>query len=290
MPAALEAFSQSIADLVATASLGVVGLTSHRTQSSGFFWRPDLIVTSDEVLAEEGEIHAALPGGAIRPAKLIGRDPTTDIALLRVEGENATPIPFADAPIRPGALAFVVGADAQGARAATGAIASVGPAWQSLRGGKIDARIELDLRLSRPAQGGVALDASGRALGMATFGPRRRVLVIPAATIERVASALARGERVGRGYLGLALQPVRLEGLDGIGAFVSAIAGDGPAEKAGARPGDVIVAWNGAPLRGVNSLLRALGPDSVGENVTLGVRRGGEKLDLALTIAERPSP
>ena len=142
--------------------------------------------------------------------------------------------------------------------------------------------------MRRAAQGGVALDASGRAIGMATFGPRRRVLVIPTATIERVASVLASEGRVPRGFLGLGLQPVRLEDVEGVSAIITGIVKDGPGEKAGARQGDVIVAWNGAPLRGVHSLLRALGPDSVGENVTLGLRRGGEKLDLALIIGERP--
>ncbi len=107
---------------------------------------------------------------------------------------------------------------------------------------------------------------------MAVFGPRRRVLVIPAATIE----------------LGLGLQPVRVEGLDGFGAIITAVAKQGPAAVAGARQGDVVVAWNGKPLQSFRSLLPSLGPDSVGEIVTLGLRRGGEPLDLPVTIGERP--
>jgi S1-C subfamily serine protease len=286
----LEAFSQSLADLVAAASERVVRLSSHRAQSSGFFWRPDTIVTSDEALAEEGEVSVVLPGGEVRPAKVLGRDATTDIALLRVEGTKVPPVAFSEAPVRAGALALVVGAAAEGPRAAIGSVAAAGPSWLSMRGGKIDARIELELRLRRVAQGGVALDASGRAIGMATFGPRRRVLVIPAATIERAAGVLASQGRVPRGFLGLGLQPVRLEGVEGVGAFITGVVKDGPGEQAGARQGDVVVAWNGAPLRGVHSLLRALGPDSVGAKVTLGLRRAGEPLDLALTIGERPSP
>ena len=284
----LEAFSNSLADLVAAASEGVVRLSSERAQSSGFFWRPDTIVTSDEALAEEGDVSVVLPGGEVRPATVLGRDSTTDIALLRVEGAKISPVVFSETPIRAGALALVVGAAAEGALAAVGSVAAVGPSWLSMRGGKIDSRIELDLRLRRAAQGGVALDASGRAIGMATFGPRRRVLVIPAATIARVASVLASEGRVPRGFLGLGLQPVRLDGMDGVGAIITGIVKDGPGEKAGARQGDVIVAWNGAPLHGVYSLLRTLGPESVGQNVTLGLRRGGEPLDLALTISERP--
>ncbi len=284
----LEAFSQSLADLVAAASERVVRLSSHRAQSSGFFWRPDTIVTSDEALAEEGDVSVVLPGGEVRPAEVLGRDATTDIALLRVEGAKIPPVVFTETPIRVGVLALVVGATMEGPLAAIGSVAAAGPSWLSMRGGKIDARIELDLRLRRAAQGGVALDGSGRAIGMATFGPRRRVLVIPTATIERVASVLASEGRVPRGFLGLGLQPVRLENVEGVSAIITGIVKDGPGEKAGARQGDVIVAWNGAPLRGVHALLRALGPDSVGENVTLGLRRGGEKLDLALIIGERP--
>lgn len=286
--ASLQDFSHKLADLVDAASASVVGLTSHRAQSSGFFWRPDMIVTSDQALAEEGEVSVVLPGGEVRPAAVLGRDSTTDIALLRVEGATNPPAVFTEAPVRAGALTLVVGAGVQGPLAAIGAVAVAGPSWLSMRGGKIDARIELDLRLRRAAQGGAALDASGRAIGMATFGPRRRVLVIPAATIERAAGVLASQGRVPRGFLGLGLQPVRFEGVEGVGAFITGVVKDGPGEKAGARQGDVIVTWNGAPLRGVHALLRTLGPDSVGERVTLGLRRAGEPLDLALTIGERP--
>ncbi len=191
--------------------------------------------------------------------------------------------------MRAGALALVVGASQEAAvTCAFGAVASSGPAWRSLRGGRIDARIELDLRLRRPAQGGLAIDASGRAFGMAVAGPRRRVLVIPSATIERVAETLLSHGKVARGFLGLGLQPVRVEGLDSFGAIVTGVAKDGPAAEAGARQGDVIVAWNGEPLRGFRSLLPALGPDSVGQIVRLGLRRGGEPLELPVTVGERP--
>ena len=157
-----------------------------------------------------------------------------------------------------------------------------------MRGGKIDARIELDLRLRRAAQGGVVIDAGGGAFGMATFGPRRRVLVIPAATIERVATTLLSRGRIARGFLGLGLQPVRVEGFDGFGAMVTGVAKGGPAAVAGARQGDVILAWNGKPLQNFRSLVPSLGPDSIGQIVTFDLRRGGEPLELQVTIGERP--
>ena len=165
---------------------------------------------------------------------------------------------------------------------------AAGP-WRSLRGGEIDARIELDLRLRRSAEGGVALDASGAAFGMAVFGPRRRVLVIPGATIERVAAKLASHGRIPRGYLGLGLHPVALTGGDGTGAMVMSVDPKGPGAAAGVHQGDVIVALDGEPIRHVQSLLRALGPDRVGQTVTLDLRRAGETKQLSLTIGERPA-
>ena len=119
----------------------------------------------------------------------------------------------------------------------------------------------------------------------AVLGPRR-VLVIPAATIERVAGRLETHGRIARGYLGVGLQAVKLD--DGAGAMVMSVDKSGPAAAAGIRQGDVIVGWNDEKLSGVRPLLRSLGPDSVGRVVELLVRRGGEPTRLTLTIGERP--
>jgi S1-C subfamily serine protease len=287
--ASLEALSSSLSDVVAATTPCVVAVHSRHSLSSGFAWRPDLVVTADEALAEEGEmVVAPLAGGDNRPATVVGRDPTTDIALLRVDGAALAPATLAERPIRAGALALVVGAGADAALSALGSVAYAGPSWHSMRGGAIDARIELDLRLRRQAEGGLAVDATGRAFGMAVFGPRRRTLVIPAATIERVATRLQSHGRIPRGYLGLGLQPVRIEGDGAIGAMIVSVAKDGPGAAAGIRQGDVIVTWGGQPVPRIGTLLRELGPDSVGRNVSLGLRRGGNALELTLTIGERP--
>ena len=153
--------------------------------------------------------------------------------------------------------------------ASFGVVSRAGGPWRSLRGGEIDARIELDLRLRRSAEGGIALETSGAAYGMAVFGPRRRVLVIPAATIERVADKLASHGRIPRGYLGLGLHQVRLTGADGMGAMVMSVDPNGPGAAAGVHQGDVIVTFNGEPIRRVQSLLRALGPDLWGRRSRL---------------------
>jgi S1-C subfamily serine protease len=154
-----------------------------------------------------------------------------------------------------------------------------------MRGGEIDARIELDVRLRHSHEGGLALDALGNVFGMAVLGPRR-VLVIPAATIERVAARLETHGRIARGYLGVGLQPVELD--DGIGAMVMSVDKSGPSAAAGVRQGDVIVGWNNQKLSNVRSLLRTLGPESVGTVAEIAARRGGEPVNFKVTIGERP--
>jgi S1-C subfamily serine protease len=280
--------SAALAGLVAKAAPSIVSVRSHRSQSSGFAWRPGLVVTADEALSEEGEFAVTVSGGDSLLAQLVGRDPTTDVALLRIDRSDLPPLPLTATSPAVGALAVAVGSDDGAPIAALGVVSREGGPWRSLRGGEIDARIELDLRLRRRAEGGVALDASGSAFGMAVFGPRRRVLVIPAATIERVAAKLASDGRIPRGYLGLGLHPVALTG-GGAGAMVMSVDPKGPGATAGVHQGDVIVALNGEPIRHVHSLLRALGPDRVGQTVTLDLRRAGETRQLSLTIGERPA-
>ena len=284
----LTALSASLAGVVSAAAPSIVSVHSHRSLSSGFAWKPGLIVTADEALADEGEVAVTLPGSKRVGAAIVGRDPTTDIALLRVESASLAPIPLDGAPPVTGALALTVGARDGEAVAAFGIVAASGTAWRSMRGGEIDARLELDVALRRAAEGGLALDAAGRAFGMTVFGPRRRVLVIPSATIARVAAQLETHGKVARGYLGLGLRPVRIEGDGGVGAMVVNVDANGPGAKSGIHQGDVIQAWDGKAITGVNALVRALGPASVGKTVAVSLRRGGEIRAVDLVIGERP--
>ena len=285
----LQDLSTALATLVASTAPSVTAVQSHRSRSSGFVWRPGLIVTADEALSEDGEFAVTLSGGDTVPAQLVGRDPTTDVALLRVDRSDLRPVLLEAAPVPVGALAIAMGAEDGTPTAALGVVSrSAGP-WRSLRGGEIDARIELDLRLRRSAEGGLAFEAAGRAIGMTVFGPRRkRVLVIPSATIVRVAAKLESHGRIPRGYLGLGLRLVALEG-GGSGAMVMNVDPRGPGATAGVYQGDIVINWNGEPIRHVQSVLRALGPDSIGQTVTMGLRRAGETKQVSLTIAERPA-
>jgi S1-C subfamily serine protease len=281
----LAAVSSSFADIVARTAPAIVSVHSHRSRASGFVWKPGLVITADEALAEEGEVTIRLADGTEHAATIAGRDHTTDIALLRIEAKNIAPVALAQIVPPLGSLAVVVAAEGGVPTASLGMISLAGERWRSLRGGDIDARIELDVRLRHSHEGALALDASGQAFGMAVRGPRR-VLTIPAATIERVAARLETHGRIARGYLGVGLQPVRLD--DGVGAMVMSVDKQGPAANAGVRQGDVIVGINNEKIAGVRALIRSLGPDSVGSTIDLAMQRAGAPVNVKLVVGERP--
>jgi len=283
-PTPLSSLSSALADVAARTAPSIVSVHAHRSRSTGFVWKPGLIVTADEALADEGDVQINLPDGSTVAATIAGRDHTTDIALLRTDA-NIAPVKLTATVPSLGSLSVVIATDRDAPSAALGMVSASGKGWRSLRGGDIDARIELDVRLRFSQQGGLALDASGDAFGMAVLGPRR-VLVIPTATIERVAEQLEARGRIARGYLGLGLQPVRLD--DGVGAMVMNVDKAGPSAAAGIRQGDVIVAVNDQKLSGVRALSRTLGPASVGAIVDVAVRRGGEPVSFKVMVGERP--
>ncbi|HXE24102.1 MAG TPA: S1C family serine protease, partial [Roseiarcus sp.] len=173
----LTSLSTELAGLVAGVAPSLVSIQSARARSTGFSWRPGLIVAAENALPDDGEISIVAHGGASSPARLAGRDSSTDVALLRIERTDLKKAPPAAGAPAAGAIALVAGAREGLASAALGVVSFVGPEWRSLRGGVIDARIELDAALARSSEGGLALDASGKSLGMAVFGPRRRTLI-----------------------------------------------------------------------------------------------------------------
>jgi S1-C subfamily serine protease len=283
----IESISAALEGMVAGLAASVVSVTSDRMQASGFVWRSGRIVTSDEGLAEEGEVRLTLAGGETVAAQVVGRDPSTAVALLKVDRSDLRPVAMAATIPSAGALVVAVGAEVGAPTAALGLVSLSRGLWQSMRGGEIDARIELDARLRRAAEGGLALNAAGQPFGMTVFGPRRRVLVIPAVTLGRVATRLETHGRIARGYLGLGLQPVTVEG-GGSGVIVMSVDPKGPGAAAEIHQGDVLVTWDGKPIGGLQPLLRSLGPDSVGKLLVLELRRGGQMRQTKLQIGERP--
>ncbi|MGE0314122.1 MAG: S1C family serine protease [Lautropia sp.] len=294
----------------------VVSVHGAGQRCSGLRWREGFVVTADEALPDAREIAISAAVGPVEAivASIAGRDAGTDVALLRVgdvagmgaaaglgdaagagdappdEG-GAAQAPTAAASEAPalGATVLVLGASADGPVVVDGIVSHVGAAWHSIRGGLVDQRIELGLRLPPVAEGGPVFDARGTWIGMAVFGPRRRVLVIPALTIERIAGRLATDGRIPRGYLGMGLRPVHLDG-GGHGLLVANVDPQGPAARSGIHQGDLITRFAGDTPRAPRALIAMLGPDSVGTTVAIGLRRGGADSELALTIGERPAP
>jgi S1-C subfamily serine protease len=285
----LQGVSQAIQSLADRAAGNVVSISSRKHAVSGFLWKQGLVVTADEALQDGHDITVTLPDGTASKAAVAGRDPSTDIALLRLEAPVSPATVFTSKSAQFGSLALVVGRDRNDAIAALGLVAKAGGRWQSMRGGEIDQRIELDVLLRRAQEGGLALASDGSLLGMAVLGPRRRTLVIPAQTIERVAAVLEKTGRIARGYLGLGLQPVDVNGAQGKGAMVLNVDPKGPGSSAGLLQGDVIVGWNAADLPPLRDVLRKLGPQSVGQDVALRIQRAGEARDITLKIGERPA-
>jgi len=291
---ALASLSDALAARVAAGAPAVVSLRSagHRPRSA-VLWRDGVAVASEQALREAERYAAVLPGGHEVAATLAGRDKGSNVAALRLEAPASLP---ATAPEpKPGSLVLALGADeGGGATARLGVVHRTGPAWTSMAGGRIDALLMLDIRLDAREEGGPVLDAAGRLLGMSTFGPRRRVMVIPAATIARVLPSLLEHGRMPRGWLGVGVQPVALpEALHApagaaAGLMLVSLAEGGPAMQAGLLPGDILLTLDGAALAHPRTLAERLGPERVGGEGTLRLLRGGEVKEVSVRIAARP--
>src|SRR5262245_13940820 len=159
----LAEFSEATSAIVARLAPSIVSVRGQRARSSGFVWRSGLIVTADEALADTGEISVVLPGGRSLPAQVAGRDPTTDLALLRVDDHTLKPVSLTEGTPPVGAIALAIGASDGAATAALGVVSLSGGRWQSMRGGEIANRIEIDARLRSDSEGGLAATADGQA-------------------------------------------------------------------------------------------------------------------------------
>lgn len=293
-PNVLGALSDVLVARFAAARDSVAAIRlSERSHLGAIVWRPDVLVTSEQSLPERDALDAVLPDGSSIAGKLTGRDPCTNVAVIRLE--RALPAPTLSGSLpQVGTLVIAAGSDGGGRPSARlGMVNAVGPEWHSMRGGRIEARIQLDIRLAGSEEGGPAFDAAGGWLGMTTFGPRGQILVIPAATVERIAPALLATGRLPRGWLGVALRPVAIpdelrEAGGEAGLMVMSLSPEGPAAKAGVVAGDIILSVDGTSARRLRNVLARLGGDSVGKSVSLRVIRGGAVIAIEATITERP--
>jgi S1-C subfamily serine protease len=282
---ALAALSNDIASTVDSVAPGVVAVEARdRIGSSGFYIRPHLVLTADHAL-ENDEIDIVHAPGKTESATIAGRDPSTDLALLRTESAG-TPLAFASPDaLRVGAIVLAVARDDDGDLAASmGVLSAVGDAWRTWHGGEIDRFVRPDLSLYPRFSGSPLIDAAGRVAGLNTGGlSRRQVLTVPASTIERVVDALlARGGRIPRGYLGVALQGVRG------GVIVLGVEPGSPAERGGLIVGDVIVSIAGREVADAQDVHAQLGSGTVGNALALELRRGGVPQHVQVTVGERP--
>jgi S1-C subfamily serine protease len=293
----LVALSDSTAHLVERAGSSIVSVHGGDSpHSSGIHWRSGIIVTAEEALENDEKIKLTLPGGRLAEASLVGRDPTTDVAVLRFQPDGLSTAATATASLRAGEAVFAIGGHEGAPLAAFGVVALAGGAWRSSRGGTIDNLIRLDLALNPVAEGGALIDAHGRVLGMTVLGPRRRVLAIPSSTIERAVDQLLARGHVFRAYLGAALRTLKGESRQdsvqtagsGRGVLVINTDPEGPARRGGLLVGDLITTWSGKPIDRVRDVLDFLGPESAGSTVDLGLVRGGSSATLQVMLGERP--
>jgi S1-C subfamily serine protease len=298
MSNALIDLSNDLAEAVARAGRSVVSVKEGgRSGVSGTIWRDGLVVTAEHTIPDQQEVTIGLPGGESLRAGVLGRDPSTDIALLRLKDSVAAHIEFADAAqLRVGQFVLAVGRRANhGVVASHGILSALGGAWRTWHGGRIDQWFRLDLVPYTGFSGGPLVDARGQAIGVNTSGPRRSVMTVPAATVNRVVEQLLAKGRVTRGFIGVALQPVELPAAlrplagsaAGRGLLVVMVEPDSPAEKAGVMIGDIVVGLGDKPLANSGDLQAALDPEQVGQTVRLRVVRGGKAHDLSVVVGER---
>jgi len=285
--AAVAAFSDGLAAAVERAGKSIVLVDARRRfPATGIAWQPGgIIVTSDHVLEREDDIGIVLPSGDRVAATLVGREPGSDLAVLRIEGD-LTPAEQAPAA-KVGQVVLAVGRPEPSLMASFGVVSAVGGPWQTATGVQVDGFIRSDTTFYPGFSGGPLVDALGRVLGLnsSRLG-RGSGLTIPANSVDRVVQALAQHGRVRRGYLGITTQPVTAAAASGL--LVVGVEAGSPADQGGLLVGDIITGVGEAAVDSSTDLRRHLGPDAIGKAVTVRVTRGGEARALAVTIGERP--
>ncbi len=299
MANALMDFSNNLADAVEHAGQSVVGvLEGGQNGVSGTVWRAGVVITAEHTIRGRDEVTVVLPKKGKTTAAVIGRDPGTDIAVLKLPANGITAAQPGDvAQLRVGHLVLAVGRRCgEGLSTSYGVISAIGGPWRTWQGGRVDRYWRLDLLPYPGFSGGPLVDVQGHVLGINTSGPRRSVLTIPLSTVDQVAKQLLEKGYVARGYLGAGLQTVQLppsvrdalSPKQDLGLLIVTIAPGGPAERAGLLIGDVLLAIGQQLLTDPVDLHATLDPESVGKPAHLRVLRGGTPIEIEVTIGERP--
>ena len=297
---ALVAFSNDLASAVEKAGRGVVAIHGRpRVPSSGIHWRPGVVVGADHTIQRDEEITVSLSDGRSVHATLAGRDPGTDLAVLKLESADSPVVQIGDAAtLRVGHVALSVGrSGGNDLGASLGVISALGDAWRTWRGGHIDRFIRLDLSIYLGFSGSALVDMRGDVVGLNTSGlARGMAIAIPAMTVSRVAGELLEKGHVARGYLGIGMQPVVLPKAlqkslnlsSNTGLIIVSVEPDGPAAKAGVLLGDVLIALDGDAVNHTDDVQAKLGPDRIGKTLTASLVRAGAPVQAKIQIGERP--
>jgi S1-C subfamily serine protease len=300
MSAELIELSNALAQATERSAANVVAVHAEaRGSASGVIWRAGIIVTAEHALRRDEEIHATLPDGRVVPATLAGRDPSTDLAVLKCAEASAAVPAFGDVTVlKPGSLTLVVGRTrASGPIAALGTVSLVVAQRRTWTGVALAPYIRLDVGLQPTAVGGAVVDPQGRIVGIATprfarFG----AIAIPAPAIDRVIDTLLKKGHIPQGYLGVGLQPVRLpealrqslQRTEKTAAIVLEVESEGPAHRSGIVIGDILVALAGHPVARLEDVHSQLHGESIGKSLVLQFIRGGETQTVNIVVGERP--
>ncbi len=292
-------YSQSLVDLVSKVASGVVAVKVGAYRSaSGVALSEDLVAVSNHALRREENVPVQTADGAKGAAKVLGRDGSVDLAILKLEGLSLKPLLACDASsLKPGMLAAVVGMTADvGPSASLGIIGAVGPARRMWRGGSLDQFLRLDVNLYPSQFGAAVVDAKGDLIGLATPAlSRHAAIAVPVSDLQRVSEELTREGRIRHGYLGMGMQPVAIQASVAAklstqvksGLIVLNVETDSPAEKAGLQVGDILLELGGKRTSDIDDLQASLRGDAVGKSLPALILRGGELENVAVTVAER---
>lgn len=295
MSEVLNQLSNGLADAIAAAGNALVRVEARRRlPASGIVWSADgLVLTANHVVRHDEGIKIGLADGRTVDATLIGRDPTTDLALLRADVTGLVPLAPAE-EIRVGHLVLALGRPGRTAQATLGIVSALGESWQTRGGGRIDRYLQTDVVMYPGFSGGPLVSADGALIGLNSSGLASGVsIALPVETLNRVAIALGAHGRVQRGYLGVSMQRVQLPedlrkaiGQDS-GLLIVSVEPGSPAADGGILLGDTIVALDGQTVATHEDLMALLVGDRVGQKLPLTVVRGGEKRDFNVTVGER---
>lgn len=287
--------SQDLVEIVKQRGRSVVRVEAgQRAPSSGVAWPADgAIVTVADGLEEE-TVTIGLPSGETVEAEVVGRDASTDLAVLRLRSGSIEAPAWSDDPLEVGQLVFTLTRPGRSPKAGVGLVSRLGDPWRTRAGGKLDRYAELDVSLHPGLSGGLVLDAAGRALGLASARLIRGTpLLVSIGTLRRVVSELLAHGTVRRAYLGLSSLPVELParpgGSDGRRAalLVTAVEDGSPASRAGVLVGDCLLSLDGQALRGVGDLLGCLDGEKIGQRVRAEIVRGGTPQAIEVELGAR---